>query len=110
MAEDEVNFGGHVVVRMEEVEATRPLEGEKWSQKNLVNQTLPREAVRPPGPNPCSNVPGGRGRCALAENEVNFGGHVVTDAPEPAFPEMNMVHFAAASKETNDTKKQESSS
>ncbi|KAH7865685.1 hypothetical protein Vadar_009822 [Vaccinium darrowii] len=87
----------------------RPLQGEEWlnNLKTLAIQSLQRGPVTPSGASPCTYIPGGpRGRCALAENEGDFSGHVGR-AP-PAFPEVT-VKFVAASNE-NDSQKQDGSS
>ncbi|KAL7228301.1 hypothetical protein ACSBR2_007084 [Camellia fascicularis] len=77
----------------------RQLEGEQWLRnKGLVIQSIKRGPVPPSGSNPCTYIPGGHGRCTLAENEVNFSGHVGL-AP-PAFPDV-MVRFGVASKKNN---------
>ncbi|CAK9172424.1 unnamed protein product [Ilex paraguariensis] len=77
--------------------AMRPLDGEEWLQKNIMIQSLPRGSVPSSGSNPCTYIPGkSRGRCTLAENEMNFAGH--SGHALPTFPEV-MVHFAAAADE-----------
>ncbi|CAL5363233.1 unnamed protein product [Camellia sinensis] len=82
-----------------EILGMRQLEGEQWlSNKGLVIQSIKRGPVPPSGSNPCTYIPGGHGRCTLAENEVNFSGHVGR-AP-PAFPDV-MVRFGVASKKNN---------
>ncbi|KAL2555731.1 uncharacterized protein Fot_00470 [Forsythia ovata] len=80
-----------------EIRATRPLEGEQFLKKNLVIQSLPRGPIPPSSGNPCTYIPGGkgRGRCTLAESEGDFAGHV---GVSPAFREVIIIHFAAASK------------
>ncbi|KAM7463757.1 hypothetical protein LguiA_031878 [Lonicera macranthoides] len=88
----------------------RPLEEEDLWLKSVV-QSLQRGPVPPSGSNPCTYIPGfrRRGRCALAENEINIanpGHHNAAGASPPAlvmaFPEV-AVHFAIASndKETS---------
>ncbi|KAL6989141.1 hypothetical protein U1Q18_014893 [Sarracenia purpurea var. burkii] len=76
----------------------RPLGGEQWlkSEGLAIQSSLQRGPVpASKGGNPCTNIPGnGRGRCTLAETEMNFSGQFA-HAP-PAFPNV-MVKFAAAS-------------
>lgn len=90
----------------------RPLEEEELWLKSVI-QSLQRGPVTPSGSSPCTYIPGSprRGRCALAENEINVAssGHhnaAGSSPPQPplvtAFPEV-VVHFAIASndKETS---------
>ncbi|XAR64914.1 hypothetical protein NMG60_11008806 [Bertholletia excelsa] len=89
-----------VVLGCREVLGMRPLEGDEWAKKatsviNIHIQSLPRGPVTPSGKNPCTYIPGGGpGRCTLAQNEMNFAGHVA-HAP-PAFTD-GMFKFGVAS-------------
>lgn len=82
---------------LREIQAMRPLEGEQWLKKHIFIQSLQRGPVPSSSSNPCTYIPGGkpRGRCTLAENEINFAGATGQVESPAAFPQV-MVHFGAA--------------
>ena len=85
-----------LVSRFNETLAMRPLDGEKWLINSLSFQQLPKGQMKPPSPNPCTNIPSSssRGRCTLSE--MNVAGSQFSHASPPAFP-AHIVEFAAAS-------------
>ena len=82
--------------------AMRPLEGEKWLITSLSFQQLPKGQMKPPSPNPCTNIPRSRsrGRCTLSE--MNVAGRQFSHASPLAFPD-HIVDFAAASVVAHDS-------
>lgn len=100
-------FTAILLLGLQQIWASRPLEEEQWLHKNnLVIQSLQRGTVRGSQKNPCSTVPGrSRGRCTLTE--MNFAGHVAR--PTPPFPDV-VVKFGPPSIIVTETRKQGSSS
>ncbi|KAK7397329.1 hypothetical protein VNO78_18497 [Psophocarpus tetragonolobus] len=80
-----------VVVSLNEIEAGRTLEGEKWYwwHKNLVLlHSLQRGPIGGSQRNPCSTVPGrSRGRCTLAQININVVNHALpSSSSSPPLP------------------------
>ncbi|OMO54782.1 hypothetical protein CCACVL1_27577 [Corchorus capsularis] len=76
--------------------AIRPWQGEQLFRKIVPNfESLQRGPVPPSGGSPCSNVPGGTGKCI---NGINAAGHLFrSPPPHPAFPAgIDVIKFAAA--------------
>ncbi|KAJ1385115.1 hypothetical protein SESBI_41900 [Sesbania bispinosa] len=75
-----------LLLSLQSIFGARTLEGEEWSQKNLLFQSLQRGPVKQSQKNPCSTVPGrSRGRCTLGE--MNVAGHVLPKFGAASIPE-----------------------
>ncbi|XP_022723131.1 uncharacterized protein LOC111280203 [Durio zibethinus] len=68
----------------------RPRHGEQLFREVVPNfESLQKGPVPPSAGSPCTNIPGGSGKCVL--NEMNAAGHLIRSPP--AFPGINVIKF-----------------